>query len=235
MNACRNANLQAILCDQATLKVVDELMNAFDAVMGSDRRGSRLSDLRNPSQRLQVPGKRKFKELEEPASSALLTRSGCQGGLRPYRPPNPNVYTYNQLVIRGTQFQTEDSLSADSYIFCEHRGIRYYGRIKCIFLPPGQEDTTTVLLAVQRYVTLSEEDRTRDPYRLWGFCGGELVYDRFHEDYLVIKPEEVIGHIAKTTLGHVFGIVAECVHVLPLDQVVPALFTVSPPAYDLTA
>ena len=235
LNACRSANLRVVLHDQATLKIVDELVKTFDTVIGGDRRGSRLSDLRNPSQCLQVPGKRKFERLEEPTFSALLIRSGCHGGLPACRPPNPNTYTYNQLVIRGTQFQTEGSLPADSYIFYEHHGIQHYGQIKHIFLPPGQEDTATVLLAVQRYIALSEEDREKDPYRLWGFCGGELVYNRFHEDYLIIEPKEVIGHIATTTLGHVFGIAIECVHVLPLDQVFPTLFTVSSPAYNLTA
>lgn len=232
MNACRGANLRAVLHDQVTLKIVDELVKAFDTVIGGDRRGSRLSDLRNPSQHLQVLGKRKLKELETPISSALLAWSADFGGPVPSHPPIHNAYSYNKLVICGTQFQTEDSLPADSYIFCEHQGIQHCGRIKSIFLPPGQEDTATVLLAIQRYMPLSEDDRMKDPYRLWGFSGGELFYNRFLEDYLIIQPEEVTGHIAKTTLGHVFGISVECVHVLPLDQVALALFTITSLAYD---
>lgn len=235
LSACRSANLRAILHDQATLEVVDELAKTFDTVIGGDRRGSRLSDLRNPSQHLQILGKRKLKELETKISSALLAQSTDPDSLTPRHLPDSNAYTYKKLVIRGTQFQTEDSLPADSHIFCEHQGIQHYGRIKSIFLPPGQEDTTTVLLAIQRYMPLSEEDTAKDPYRLWGFSGGELVYNRFLEDYLIIKPEQVIGHIAKTTLGHVLGITVECVHVLPLDQVSPAFFAVSSPAYGLAA
>lgn len=212
-----------------------ELVETFDTVIGGDRRGSRLSDLRNPSQHLQALGKRKLKKLETPISDALLAQSANPDGLAPCHPPNFDTYTYKKLVIRGTQFQTEDSLLADSYISCEHQGTQHYGRIKSIFLPPGQEDTATALLAIQRYMPLSEEDKAKDPYRLWGFSGGELVYDRFLEDYLIIKPEEVIGHIAKTTLGCVFGITVECAQVLLLDQVAPMLFTVLSPAHDLTA
>lgn len=195
-----------------------ELVKAFDTVIGGDRRGSRLSDLRNPSQHLQVLGSRKLKELEAPVFSALLAQS-TNPDSHFNHPPDQNAYTYNKLVISGTQFQTGDSLPADSYIACEHQGDQYCGRIKRIFLPPGEEDTATVLLAVQCYAPLSEEDKLKDPYRLWGFSGGELFYHRFLKDYLIIKPEEVVGHIAKTALGYVFGINAECVHVLPLDQV----------------
>jgi len=235
MNACRGANLRAILHDQVTLKVVDELVKKFDTFIGGDRRGSRLSDLRNPSQCLQVLGKRKLKELETLISLAFLAQTVAPGGLIPQHPPNQIAYTYEKLVISGTQFQTEDSSPANSYIICEHQGTQHCGRIKSIFLPPGQEDTAAVLLAVQRYMPLSEEDKTKDPYRLWGFSGGELFYNRFLEDYLIIKPEEVIGHIAKTALGHVFGITVECVHVLPLDQVSLVLFTTSLPTYNSTA
>lgn len=231
MNACRGANLRAILHDPSTLKVVGEMVKTFDTVIGGDRRGSRLSDFRNPSQHLQALGKRKLKELEAPIFTAL-TQSVDQNGPLLSR---PNVYTYDKLVISGTQFQTEDSLPADSYITCEHQGVQYCGRIESIFLPPGQEDPTTVLLAIRRYTPLSEEDQEKDPYRLWGFAGGELFYDHFLKDYLIIKPEEVIGHIAKTALGCVFGITSECVHVLPLDQVTLAFISVLLRAYNPTA
>lgn len=235
MNACRGANLRAVLHDQATLKVVGELVKTFDTVIGGDRRGSRLSDLRNPSQHLQILGKRKLKELETPISSALLAQSTDSDGLVPHHPTSQNAYTYSKLVISGTQFQTYDSLPADSYIICERQGIQHCGRIKSIFPPPGQEDITAPLLAIQRYMPLSEDDKAKDPYRLWGFSGGELFYNQFLEDYLIIKPEEVVGHIAKTDLGHIIGIAVECVHVLPLDQVTLTRFTMSLPAHNSTA
>lgn len=235
MNACRGANLRAILHDRATLKVVDELVRVFDAVIGGDRRGSRLSDFRNPSQHLQVLGKPKLKKLERPIPAALLAQSINPDGPSLPQSPNESAYTYKKLVISGIEFQTEDSLPADSYITCEHRGIQHCGRIKCIFLPPGQEDPTTVLLAIQRYMPLSKEDKAKDPYQLWGFSGGELFYNRSHKEYLIVKPEEVVGHVAMTVLGCVFGITDECVHILPLDQVVPVLSTMSPHAYDSAA
>lgn len=227
VSACRGANLRAILHNQVTLEVVNELVKAFDAVIGGDRRGSRLSDFRNPSQHLQVLGKRKFKKLETPISAALLAQSMDPDGPSFPHPPGQNAYTYHKLVISGAQFQTEDSLPGDSYIICEHQGIQHRGRIKSIFLPPGQEDPATVLLAIQRYMPLSREDEAKDPYRLWGFSGGELYYNQFLEDYLIVKPEEVVGHIAKTVLGCVFGITVECIHTLPLDQVVLVFLTVS--------
>jgi len=219
MNACRSANLRVLLQDQEAFDNVNELVRAFETVIGTDRRGSRLSDLRNPSQHLQVPGKRKFEELEAPVFSAFLEWSTVAGTPAPHHPPSRNTYTYSKLVISGVQFKIANSSEADSYIMCEREGVQYCGRIRSIFLPPGQEDTATILLAVQRYTPLSEEDKVNDPYRLWGFAGGELFYDRFLEDYLIIEPEEVIGHIAKTQLGNVFGIDDQCVHVLPLDQV----------------
>lgn len=224
MNACRSANLRSILHDKVTLETVAELVKTFDMVIGGDRRGSRLSDLRNPSQHLQVLGKRRFKSLETLVSSALRAQSVPLRGFDLPDTSNCNAFTYDKLVISGTQFQTGDSLPADSYIIFEYEEVQHCGQIKSIFLPPGEEDQATVLLAVQRYMPLSEEDKEKDPYRLWGFAGGELFYNKFVQDYLIIKPEEVVGHIARTVLDSVFGITAGCVHVLPLDQVPLVLF-----------
>lgn len=235
MNACRSANLRVLLHDQETFDDIKELVQTFETVIGADRRGSRLSDFRNPSQHLQAIGKRKLEELETPTFSAFLEQSTFPDSLAPPRPTSRNAYTYRKLLISGVQFQTTDSLEADSYIMCEHEGLQHYGRIRSIFLPPGQEDTATVLLAIQRYTPLAEEDKGKDPYQLWGFSGGEMFYDRFLEDYLIIKPEEVVGHIAKTALGCAFGIDARCVHVLPLDQVGLISFTTIAPAHNSVA
>lgn len=219
MNACRSANLRVLLHDQETSGTINELVRTFETIIGTDRRGSRLSDLRNPSQHLEVIGRRKLEELETPIFSAFHERSTVLGHRAPHHSLSRNAYTYTKLVISGIQFQITNSSEADSCIMCEHEGVQHCGKIRSIFLPPGQDDTATVLLAVQRYTPLSEEDSAKDPYRLWGFSGGELFYDRFLEGYLIIEPKEVIGHIAKTELGRVFGIDAQCVHVLPLDQV----------------
>ena len=222
LTACRNANLQVLLKDEATGDKVEELLRALTSFTAENRRGSRLSDLRNPGQQLKLVGNPKSIYLDERTRSALRS-SGNSAATAPWVGFSMNnhrkIKAYKKIVIHGVSFQTRHAAARDSYITFENGDEIWSGSIDQILLPEGTADIHSVLLSVETFSPLSLEDQQNDPYRLWGFSGGELFYDLFLDTPLIIAPTQILGHIAKTSVGKVFGIERSCVHTLPLDQV----------------
>ncbi|KAF9790743.1 hypothetical protein BJ322DRAFT_1104391 [Thelephora terrestris] len=223
LTACRNANLQVLLKDEAVADTVGGLLNAFASFTGENRRGSRLSDLRNPGQRLKLVGNPRVIHLDERTHSALSS-SVTSAENAPaqwvdfFASHRQKIKAYKKIIIHGVTFQTRHAAARDSYITFENGAEIWSGFIDQILLPEGSADIHSVLLSIETFSPLSLEDQQNDPYRLWGFAGGELFYDLFLETPLIIAPTQILGHIAKTSVGKVFGIERSCVHTLPLDQ-----------------
>lgn len=224
LTACRNANLQVLLKGEAVGDTVEELLQAFTSFTAENRRGSRLSDLRNPGQQLKLVGNPKSTHLDERTHSAL--RSSVNSAATAPAPwvdfftnNRRKLKAYKKIIIHGVSFQTRRAAARDSYITFENGDEIWSGSIDQILLPEGTADIHSVLLSVETFSPLSLEDQQNDPYRLWGFSGGELFYDLFLDVPLIIAPAQILGHIAKTSIGKVFGIERSCVHTLPLDQV----------------
>ena len=192
--------------------------------MDENHRGSCLSDFRSPEQQLQLIGNPKLIHLDERIRSAL-----CSSTATATTAPSPwvnfvmNHHTkanvYKKIIIHGVSFQTRHSAAGDSFITFENGAEIWSGSIDKILLPEGTTDICSVLLSIETFSPLSLEDQQNDPYRLWGFSGGELFYNLFMDAPLIITPTQILGHIAKTSVGRVFGIERQCVHTLPLDQV----------------
>ena len=211
-----------LLKDEAIGDAVEGLLKAFTSFTGENHRGSRLSDFRNPAQRLKLIGNPKSIHLDERTHSTL--RSAATSGTTAswvdfFVNHRRKVSAYKKIVISGVVFQTRHSATRDCHITFESEGNIWSGSIDQILLPEGVSDTYSVLLSIETFPPLSHEDQERDPYRLWGFSGGELFYDFFLDTPIIITPAQVLGHIAKTSIGRVFGIKRPCVHTLPLDQV----------------
>ena len=222
LTACRNANLQVLLKDKAIGDTVEELLKAFGSFTGENRRGSRLSDFRNPAQRLKLVGNPKSIHLDERTHSALrsaVTSRATAPWVDFFTNHRRKVSAYKKIVIRGVPFHTRQSAAGDSYITFESGDEIWSGSIVQILLPEGALDVHSVLLSVETFPPLSPEDQENDPYQLWGFSGGELFYDHSLDTPIIITPTQILGHVAKTSVGKVFGIERPCVHTLPLDQV----------------
>jgi hypothetical protein len=192
--------------------------------MSENRRGSRLSDFRGPGQRLKLGGASKLIHLDERTCSALRSfvtsaATAPVPWVRFFGTHRRKVKAYNKIFIHGVSFQTRYSAPRDSYITFENGNEIWSGSIDHILLPEDTADIHSILLSVETFSPLSPEDQQNDLYRLWGFSGGELFYDRFLDIPLIITPTQVLGHIAKTSVGKVLGIDRSCVHTLPLDQV----------------
>jgi len=225
LTACRNANLRVLLEDEKVAHNVEGLLHTFHRSIDDNRRGTRLSDLRNPAQRLKLLGHPNTISVDASTGSALdsfplatldLWTDFCVGNRR-------KVDTYKKIVVSGVVFQMHGSAPGDSFITFESGDETWNGSIQTIILPQGISDVDSTLLLVRVFEPLSAEDVENDPYRLWGFSGGELVYDCFLEQPVVIRPSQILGHIAKTSVGVVFGIQRPCAHTLPLDQVLSVI------------
>jgi hypothetical protein len=211
-----------LLQDETTGGAVERLLKAYNTFTGENRRGSRLSDFRNPAQRLKLAGNPKPIHLDERTHSALRS-AVTSGATAPwvdfFAKHRRKVSAYKKVIICGVPFQTRHSAARDSYITFESGGEIWSGSIDQILLPQDVSDVHSVLLSIEAYLPLSPEDQENDPYRLWGFSGGELFYDISLDTPIIITPAQILGHIAKTSVGNVFGIERPCVHTLPLDQV----------------
>ena len=226
LTACRNANLQVLLKDETVGDTVEELLKAFTSFTGESRRGTRLSDFRNPAQHLKLLGNPKTTHLDDRTHSALRSSGYSRTAghwVNFFAKHRRKVDTYNRIIMSGVSFQTGRSAVRDSYITFESEGEIWCGSIDRILLPEGVSDVQSVLLSIETFAPLTREDQENDPYRLWGFSGGELFYDRFLDAPNIIAPPQILGHIAKTSVGRVFGIEHPCVHTLPLDQVRPCI------------
>ena len=211
-----------LLKDEAIGGTVEELWKAFSSFTGENHRGSRLSDFRNPAQRLKLVGNPKLVPLDEHTHSALhstVTSGAATSWISFFANSRQKVNAYKKIVVCGVSFQTRHSAAGDSHITFESGDEIWSGSIDKILLPEGVSDVRSVLLSVETFTPLSPEDQENDPYRLWGFAGRELFYDLFLGTPTIITPAQILGHIAKTSVGKVFGIERPCVHTLPLDQV----------------
>lgn len=233
LTACRNANLQALLKDETTADTVEELLKVYRSFTDENCRGSRLSDFRNSGQRLKLVGNSKSIHPDDRTLSALLS-SITSAEAAPASWVNfvtnrrGKLNTYKKIIINGVSFQSRRSVAKDSYITFESGDEIWSGTIDQILLPEDTTDVDSVLLSIETFSPLSREDQQRDPYRLWGFSGGELFYEVFLRTPLIVTPAHILGHIAKTSVGKVFGIERRCVHTLPLDQVCASASFVTP-------
>ena len=211
-----------LLKDEAICDTVEGFIKVFSAFTGENRRGSRLSDFRNPAQRLKLVGNPKPIHLDERTHSTLRS-TVASGTTAPwvdfFAKNRRKVDAYKKIIICGVTFQTRHSAAGDSYITFESGGEIWSGSIIQILLPEGVSDIHSVLLSIEAFLPLSREDQEYDPYRLWGFSGGELFYDLSLDIPIIIAPTQILGHVAKTSIGNIVGIERPCVHTLPLEQV----------------
>lgn len=234
---CRAANLKWFLRDEQVSSSVREMIEVYEAVKGEDRRGTRLREsefflrgkepvatqltpLPDESYRLLAA------TLNTTSGSAVYTAPIEGAGSAEGTIPLSNQATFlSSLQLHGVMFKSFDQSPRDSCVSFRPTGtpMEGAGHIMAIFThtrctaadPPAS--TTETFLLVKPFEELSVDDVRHDHYRQYQWAGGLLYYDTFLPP-VIVRPEQIICHAAKTPLR--FGnIERPCVHILPLNRV----------------
>lgn len=239
--ACRVANLHAILSDFGA-GVAPELLSAYKNFKNYDGRGTRIFDsvTLQPSIQLEGigdPGRgRKEIKITPSAFAAFKSRLNAEAGETVYVPAlqskqqhqiglNDRAVLCTKVMVRGVRYQPLSSSSRNCHIiFRDHRNIAQErpGQIQEILLhkrrlTTGTPMTEETFIVVQTYSPLLDVDIPKDDYRKYGVAGA-LYYAHFENNVVVIRPQDIVCHFAKTTLSS-FPIESPCIHVLPLNRV----------------
>ena len=252
MQSCRMANLGPILRTEPVEKAMPSFRAAWEQLSEEDRRGMRLDETRRLDLITTVLKSSKHDQkprtlrLNKNIHDALRLRLESEAA----NPPTPMrssvvvpriVFTHPGATIRGVVYKVHSRSQGDSNVIFRHPAYPFEqpGRIAVIFTANLLERYATapeIFIAVERLLPLNGEDIQKDPYRSYGDTGGSLYYDAFDEQVLVIRPEDVVCHYAKTSMKGVpfvrtaqrpeggvdvipMAFQRECVHVLRLGKV----------------
>lgn len=244
--SCRAANLRPLLQDHKIGPAFSDFMKVLNKLSGEDERGMRLDailrmdrpDYTTPS----LPPGGQDVNLDKPHYLALLAFLNREQPSQPYvdRRSNPEdgprrlpftARAMAKVFISGIYYHAHSSSSRDSNIlFSPSSSLRVdasssfsnVGSIQAIFkhsrtLPDGR-DVSEIFLRVAQFTELSPDDQSRDLFRRFPIAGGRLVYEKVSSKVVIIRPSQVICHVAKTPLN-IAGIDQACIHILPLDRV----------------
>ncbi|EIW54249.1 uncharacterized protein TRAVEDRAFT_132588, partial [Trametes versicolor FP-101664 SS1] len=239
--SCRAANLRSLLHNADILPYIEEFVSSYDTISGEDVRGMRLDAVLRGADKAaaMTPDEAEMKQshLDEDYYDALLVKLNEEAGREMYvrhatEPGRSAVYRLSRavshkrkLLCSGIYYHTSRSSSRDSNILFNPSGpstTPCAGSIIDIF--HHTRNTTTdnrvseSFLVISHYNELSELDSTQDTFRRFPIAGGRLVYRSLAPGYSLIRPEQILCHVAKTAIEFP-SISQPCFHVLPLDRV----------------
>ncbi|KAI0362933.1 hypothetical protein BV20DRAFT_905682, partial [Pilatotrama ljubarskyi] len=253
MHSCRSANLRPLLSAPAVRSAMPVFVHELERLSTEERRGMRMDEIRRllPSV---APGEaRKHPQvpLTDSTLFALLSRLNSECSMR-YFIANDTGESGTHELSRRARIVTKVDISGvfykpwttslgDSNIIFQHPYTRQQGagRIEQIFkhtraVADGSALEETFIVAKQ-LKELEAHHAANDPYRRFGRIGGRLCQAEYHSELLILKPEEVLCHFAKTMMDdfplgsarHSAGSgeaseveeIGQLVHVRPLDRV----------------
>lgn len=244
--ACRAANLRPLLQDPRIALDLAEFLETYGSVSGEDERGMRLDSVLRSANAFVVPdltrkdGASKEIKLDGDTYAALLAHLNARSQTPLFvdasvakksddqRYLSRGAHGHSDIIIHGIHYRCHHASSRDSNVqFCSTSSgglVASAGYIESIFTHrrkslDGQLITET-FLAVRNLEELSEADSAHDNFRKFPYAGGRLYYDRESGAVRVIRPQDILCHVARTSLK-ITGIASQCAHILPLDRVRP--------------
>ncbi|KAI9067682.1 hypothetical protein FKP32DRAFT_1609294 [Trametes sanguinea] len=222
MSSCRNANLRPLLNAAPVRSAMPVFVHELERLSTEDRRGMRLDEARRLLQKIAPQetwnGKGKAIMLDDPTFRALLHRLNSEPGSKRYAEdsneshPDSSVLSRearetSKLDISGVFYRPWKTAAGDSNVIFRRPvdGRHCAGRIERIFhhnrtLADGLT-AEEAFLVVKELVGLEEEDAVHDPYRRFGRVGGWLCYATYQPEEHLLRPNDILCHFAKTTLG----------------------------------
>ncbi|KAI9061491.1 hypothetical protein FKP32DRAFT_1575884 [Trametes sanguinea] len=242
-SSCRASNLKALLQSAGLQDSLGEFLKTYRALSGEDERGMRLDSILRSLDASFVPA-----SLESRGKPIVLDDRLYAGLLAAVQPPSSsadpvyvdstvatkqpgqrylsrNAEDQTGIIIRSIHYRPSNTSPRDSNIQFRRAPEdtrKVAGCIRRIFSHRRKSAEGTwleeVFLAVEELEELSVPDAKLDNFRKFPLVGGSLYYDRFSPDLRIIRPSQVVCHVARTPLK-VPGISGTCVHILPLDRV----------------
>ncbi|OSD00157.1 hypothetical protein PYCCODRAFT_1371822 [Trametes coccinea BRFM310] len=255
MSSCRNANLRPLLDAPPVRSAMPVFVHELERLSTEDRRGMRLDEARRLLHDVAPPktqhGKGKTITLDDLTFRALLHKLNHEpGSMRYIAESNESdsdsptlsreARETSKLDISGVFYRPWRTAPGDSNVIFRRPedGRHCAGRIERIFQhcrKIGNGSTAQEsFIVVKELVELKVEDVVHDPYRCFGRVGGWLCYAMYRPEELLLRPDEVLCHFAKTMLGELriegqwlceregrkwMEKGQEYVHVRPLDRV----------------
>lgn len=235
---CRAANFRALVEDGRIRGQVLELIEAFEETAAEDRRGTRLRESTflgaDPMEKRTSKPLKKL-TLTDDCFRALIKYLNGKAGqelfidVREMREVPGSQQVINRALkcprvfCGGVSFLSASDSPRDSNIMFHSptTSSPRAGRILQIFKYSVRNARGRLTESTYLYVApldpLSSQDAAHDPYRSYAYVGGELYYDRYLPG-IIITPEDVVSHFARTPLT-IGAIVVPCVHVGSLDKV----------------
>ncbi|KAI9056595.1 hypothetical protein FKP32DRAFT_1542724, partial [Trametes sanguinea] len=253
MSSCRNANLKPLLSSPSVRSAMPIFVHELERLSTEDRRGMRLDAARRllPEllQQQSQTSKDKSVDLDEATFLALLRRLNHESTSIRYVADWADTEVNAQLLSRearmtskldisGVFYKPRPVAAGDSNVIFVHPtdGRRCAGHIERIFHHCRlSADGTTIddtYLVAKPLMELAPEEVVHDPYRRFGRVGGWLCYAECEIETILLRPDDILCHFAKTMLGELrltgkwLCVVEgddtkgrEYVHVRPLDRV----------------
>jgi hypothetical protein len=239
-SACQAANLPSLLHDEHVHSIVSELTEVYGKFVNEDQRGTRIHDALSFQARTQGVGdagkSSKETTLDNSVYHALLSRLNVDLSAKIYVPrPHKTEGQYflskdaiqcKGVQVGGVRYQPITTSSGNSNIMFRIPGSskQVAGQISQIFLHTHKEargkKVQETFLVAHPFAPLSSSDALKDNYRKFHLVGGFLHYAHYEGKLMyILRPTDIICHIAKTTMCNLPGITQKCFHILPLDRV----------------
>jgi hypothetical protein len=220
--------------------MVGKLTDAYGKFINEDQRGTRIHDalsFQTETQGVGDAGKSpKETTLEDSLHQALISRLNLDLSSKTYVPrPHKAQGQYflsrdaiqcRQIQIGGVRYQPATTSSGNSNVMFRVPGSskQVAGQVSQIFLHtrkiPGGKKVQETFLVARPFAPLSNNDVPKDNYRKFRFVGGSLHYAGYEGTLkYILRPGDIICHVAKTTMRNLPGISQTCFHILPLDRV----------------
>jgi hypothetical protein len=247
---CMGSNLRSLLSTSLIPTVVDRFRDVIDIALGSDSRGSLMSDLMvfgaQAEPTMEFDEKKKAL-LSSPYYLALLALLRGDRELNagvefvdhkktnikaPMVFLNPYCQILKDVKHRGLRFTHNTSTSSigDSYVLYKSSSHNpssnlVMGQIESLFLhrrySPSASHSDQVFVVIRRFSALKARDQVYNPYRQFRHLRMSLVYSTPLETMEVLPIRSVIAHFASCPYENE-ALSQPCMVVVPLQRVRPA-------------
>ncbi|KAI9434615.1 hypothetical protein H4582DRAFT_1818464 [Lactarius indigo] len=225
---CMSQDIRVLMQSTTLPPILSDLQLAFSKALDGDTRGTFWNDLWafSPSADESFSVLERSKEVPLPRWIKERLAKGALGGIAAKHYPQM-CFSQDSLTSRGMQFSIAKNSLGNSYVVFKRKAESdkswSAGSIQMIFHLQIEEEMHGPFFTIKPYLPLNTLDLKFDPYQIFLFAAGQLVYEECGDEVVCVL-DEVLCHFAHTPYSSP-EIPKPCVHVLPLDRVCACLLS----------